>query len=158
MQRQVDTARRTGPFPLTLVFDDSEHSMRFHSLYQNRERTVEAFNKGVAAITFADDRLVAAVRAADLFACAVSKESHKPPGTWLELEQSPFANIMNAPADPAYGKLYRAEHWDKATIEKHRRGSARRRPGIDAHDVLLVADRDASDHRGGVRRDSADRG
>lgn len=103
-------------FPLTLVFDDSEHSMKFYSIYRNRKRADPVFRKGVSGIAFADDCHVPALQAADLLACATSKESHRVPGTWMD--ESPFFNIMLS-QDAAYGKLYRAEHWDRALIEKH---------------------------------------
>jgi hypothetical protein len=103
-------------FPLTLVFDDSEHSMKFYSIYRNRKRADPIFRKGVSGIAFADDGHVPALQAADLLACATSKVSHRVPGTWMD--DSPFFNIMLS-TDPAYGKLYRAEHWDRRLIEKH---------------------------------------
>src|SRR5205823_1572612 len=111
-----ETAKWTDPFPLNLVFDDSEHSMRFYKIYQSRKSKDDTFKDGVSGITFADDILVSALQAADLFACVSAKESAKPAGTWLE--EGPFADILNA-VDPAFGKLYRAEYWDKALFNKH---------------------------------------
>ena len=106
----------TDPFPLNLVFDDSPRSKRFHELYRVRKSNDPAFDAGVASITFADDRLVPAVQAADLLACVMSKETHKPIANWMD--DSPFVDILND-IDPAYGKLYMAEFWDKALLEKH---------------------------------------
>jgi hypothetical protein len=106
-----------GMLPLSLIFDDSEHSMRFYSAYRAvRSRNVEV-REAVCSITFADDRFIGALHAADLLACATVREQRRGDKAWDE--HSPFRGLVQA-TTPVYGKLYEQEYWDEEEIRKNR--------------------------------------
>jgi hypothetical protein len=106
-----------GMLPLSLVFDDSEHSMKFYSAYRAvRMRAVEV-REAVCSISFADDRFVGALHAADLLACATVREHRRDDKAWDE--ESPFRGLLQA-TDLIHGKLYEQEYWDEDEIRRNK--------------------------------------
>jgi hypothetical protein len=106
-----------GMLPLHLVFDDSEHSMRFYKAYRHvKSRHIEV-REAVCSIAFADDRFVGALNAADLLACATVREHRRDDNAWDE--ESPFRGLLQS-KDPAYGLLYEQEYWDEDEIRRNK--------------------------------------
>jgi hypothetical protein len=71
----------------------------------------------VCSITFADDRFVGALHAADLLACATVREHRRGEKAWDE--NSPFRGLLQA-NNPEFGKLYDDEYWDEDEIRNNK--------------------------------------
>ena len=104
--------------PLLLIFDDSQASSgRVLNAYHSVRAHHVDFRNEVQSITFADARQVLQVQAADVFACAVSREFRSDALRWQKT--SPFYDFLLA-ADGVNNLPYEEEFWNAEKIERHK--------------------------------------
>jgi|ERR1017187_596881 hypothetical protein len=101
--------------PVCLIFDDSrDYAMQCYSnMWEIRTRHPE-LRKRIAGIAFGNDEYFAPLQAADLLSYATALQHRYGNGIWSE--GSLFRNLL-LDENPAYGKLYDGEHWDKESLD-----------------------------------------
>lgn len=100
------------------TFDDSEKTaQKFLSIWQRIKRHKRVSSRMLTAISFADDKFVLPLQAADLLACALTQEVRK--GENKFGPDSPFHHLMQD-VDPNFGIQFEQEYWDAAAIGRRR--------------------------------------
>jgi hypothetical protein len=105
--------------PVAMVFDDVEsYAMQCYSAFCKIKRAHPALKSTFTAISFADDKFVLPLQAADVLSCAINKERTFGSKAWSE-NYSRFRSLLKD-GDPAYGKVYDSEYWDKDEMLKQK--------------------------------------
>jgi hypothetical protein len=103
-----------------LFFDDAPHyAMKLYSFLCDLKRIDSEARNRIRAIAFGKDEKWPPLQAADLLCCATAREQRLGFGqkAW-DTERSLFRPIL-FDADPAYGKPYYNEYWDKERLDKY---------------------------------------
>jgi hypothetical protein len=105
-----------GEEPVCLIFDDSkDYGMKcYSSLWEIKTRYPE-LKKSIAGIAFGSDECFAPLQAADLLSYATVLAHRVGDGVWSD-ESSDFRGLLMT-SDPAIGKLYDGERWNKLALE-----------------------------------------
>jgi hypothetical protein len=101
--------------PISLLVDDSSHAMRFYGLWR-KAREIHSFaRKYLCSITFADDKNIVPLQAADLVAAIVLREHQRRDAAWRA--DSPYNGIL--PLHPNGGYNVHSERWERKDIAEH---------------------------------------
>jgi hypothetical protein len=104
--------------PICMIFDDNkDYAMKLYaSLWELRTRHPE-LRRHIAGIAFGNDEHFAPLQAVDLLAYATATEYRLGPDAWGE--NSDFRALLQS-EDPAFGKLYDGEFWNREELEKQK--------------------------------------
>lgn len=100
--------------PIDFIFDDDPKASPVFLGHWNKLKRTRVFHRNaLAGIMFADDRLMPPLQAADLLACAVTREQRKGAAGWAS--DSPFTDLF---VDPATGRAIpvQQEYWTTREI------------------------------------------
>jgi hypothetical protein len=112
----IDSMQKAGvDEPISLLVDDSSHAMKFYGLWR-KAREIHSFaRKYLCSITFADDKKIVPLQAADLVAAIVLREHQRRDAAWRA--NSPYKGIL--PLHPNGGYNVHSERWERDDIVKH---------------------------------------
>jgi hypothetical protein len=99
--------------PVSLVFDESQTSLKFHAAMIDVKRNRPEVREIIATLAFGDDRFVQPLQAADLLACFTVRELRKDEGrAWTE---APACNLFerNVGSRPMFTI---SEVWDEGQL------------------------------------------
>jgi hypothetical protein len=103
--------------PVCMIFDDSEsYSMACYHSYCDVRRIHPEAKDLFAGIAFGNDDTFAPLQAADLLAYATTIEQRRGKAAWTGKNRIFHGLLLDD--NPAFGKLYDSEHWDKEKLEE----------------------------------------
>jgi hypothetical protein len=103
-----------------LFFDDVEsYAMKVYKFICMLRRIDPTAHARISCIAFGRDEKWPPLQAADLLCCATSREHRFGVGAkaW-SVDHSEFRGLLEG-EDPAYGKPYFSEYWDKKMLDQH---------------------------------------
>jgi hypothetical protein len=104
--------------PICMIFDDAkDYAMRCYSNFWEVKTRNPELGQRIAGIAFGDDKHFAPLQAADFLSYATTLEQRYGSHAWSEHSQ--FHSLL-LDENPAYGKLYDSEQWDKVELENQR--------------------------------------
>jgi len=108
-------AWRADDIPFAIVFDDSQEAIDWHKAMRELKRNRKEVKESVSAYSFADDRYIQCLQAADMFACLTTKEYRKAERQrWMT---GPFRDLLLSP-DRDFGTEPVSEAWTGADLDR----------------------------------------